>query len=470
MLIPRKYHSIVVAAVLLIVSLAVLSYSATRLSETGLLRKLVLEAAAPVEDAINVSLKGLHDAWKRYLFLVGLEDENRRLRRENAVLNEQLNRYREGYLEGERLRKLLDLTGRLSTQAVAARVVDNNRTSLFKTILINKGTADGLRVGLPVLSDQGVVGRIIETSWHASRVLLLIDENSNIDALIQRSRAQGILQGGGSAGCNLKYISRVEEVQTGDVVLSSGLAGVFPKGLLLGIVTEASRKEGGLFQKIDVAPAVDFGKLEEVLILILPDGDGGDGEKTMIYYLLAPILLLLLVIVQITILDLLSLGWIAMEISLIVVIYAGLPSRCAPGRPPLPRPGFFSRLPDQHHFRPLYFSVSPHLFPLHDRRGKDLRGKALAHRHLHRMLHASGRPDDRSALPHLLRHRHSLCDPEDLYPAGHRGGSPEPPLLRPFPPIRGFSACRRYTTGSTVMSRVSSKANSGSCSSSSRSR
>ena len=155
---------------------------------------------------------------------------------------------------------------------MVARVIDNDRTTLFKTLLINKGTADGLRVGLPVLADRGVVGRIIETSWHASRVLLMIDENSNIDALIQRSRAQGILQGAGSAGCNLKYISRVEDVQAGDVILSSGLAGVFPKGLLLGVVTGASRREGGLFQKIDVAPAVDFGRLEEVLALVVDAG------------------------------------------------------------------------------------------------------------------------------------------------------------------------------------------------------
>ena len=272
MLIPRKYQSIAVAAVLLIISLIILSYSAVRLSETGLLRKMVLETAAPIEDAINISLKSLHDVWKRYLFLVGLEDENRRLRHEKAVLNEQINSYREGYLEGIRLRKLLNIKDNFKHQAVVARVIDSDRTTLFKTLLINKGTAEGLRVGLPVLADRGVVGRIIETSWHASRVLLVIDENSNIDALIQRSRAQGILQGAGSAGCNLKYISRVEDVQTGDVVLSAGLAGVFPKGLLLGVVAGASRREGGLFQKIDVLPAVDFGRLEEVLALVVDVG------------------------------------------------------------------------------------------------------------------------------------------------------------------------------------------------------
>lgn len=274
MLIPHKYQTPVVAAVLLIISLAVISYSASRLSETGFFRKMVLEAAAPVEDAVNVSFKGLKDSWKRYLFLVGMEDENRRLRHQNTLLNEQLNHYREGYIEGMRLRKLLNLKDGLTNRVVAARVVDRSRASLFKTILIDKGTADGMRVGFPVLSDQGVVGRIIETAWHASQVLLLVDGNSNIDGLIQRSRVQGILQGAGSAACNLKYISRVEEVLPGDVVLSSGLAGVFPKGLILGVVTKVSRKEEGLFQKIAVAPSVDFEKLEEVLALI-PDAGVG---------------------------------------------------------------------------------------------------------------------------------------------------------------------------------------------------
>ncbi len=274
MLIPHKYQSPFVAAVLLIISLAVISYSASRLAETGFLRKMVLEVASPAENAINVLLKGLHDSWKRYIFLVGIEDENRRLRYGNAVLNEQLNNYREGYMEGMRLRKLLNLKDGLTNQVVAARVIDRNRVSLFKTILIDKGTADGMRVGFPVLSEQGVVGRIIETAWHASQVLLLVDGNSNVDGMIQRSRAQGILQGAGSAGCNLKYISRVEEVLPGDVVLTAGLAGVFPKGLLLGVISGVSRKEEGLFQKIDVTPAVDFGRLEEVLALI-PDARAG---------------------------------------------------------------------------------------------------------------------------------------------------------------------------------------------------
>jgi len=244
-----------------------LSYGTARLSETGFVRKIVLEAAAPIQDAINIPLQSLYNGWNRYLFLVGLEDENRRLGRLNAALTAQLNLYREEHLEAERLRKLLALKGNFPQRAVAARVIDRARAPLFKTLLIDKGTVDGLQAGRPVLSDQGVVGRIIEASWHASRVLLLTDEQSNIDGMIQRSRAQGILQGAGAAGCSLKYIPRTEEVLEGDAVLTSGLTGIFPKGLLLGVVTVVSGGNGGLFQKIEVAPAVDFDRLEEVLVL-----------------------------------------------------------------------------------------------------------------------------------------------------------------------------------------------------------
>lgn len=268
MLIPKRYHAIFVVVVLLVFSLSILTYSAVRVSETGFLRKVVLEAAAPVQEAISTSLLSLRDAWRRYIFLVGIEEENRRLRKENALLAEQLNFYKEGYLEGARLKKLLDMAKGLDQRTVAARVIDNRHGALFKTITINKGTSDGLRVGLPVVTELGVVGRTIETSWHAARVLLLIDENSNVDALIQRSRAQGILQGAGSQGCNLKYISRAEEVLVGDVIVTSGMAGVFPKGMPLGQVKATSRGEGGLFQRIEVLPTIDFNKLEEVLVVI----------------------------------------------------------------------------------------------------------------------------------------------------------------------------------------------------------
>jgi rod shape-determining protein MreC len=268
MLIPRKYRPHIIAVVLLITSLAIISYNTSKLTETRLPRKIAFEIAAPFTNVLNISIKGLTDFWKRYLILVELEKENRRLHEEKTILNEQLNIYREGYYEAIRLRTLLELKDVLPYKSVTARVLDNKSNALFKTILINRGTSDGLLIGCPVLSARGIVGRITENSWHYSRVLLLIDNNSNIDAVIQRNRAHGILQGTGTLQYNLKYIPHSEEILPGDVLLSSGMAGFFPKGLILGTVTRAHRQEHELFQKIEVIPSVDFSRLEEVLVLI----------------------------------------------------------------------------------------------------------------------------------------------------------------------------------------------------------
>jgi len=112
-----------------------------------------------------------------------------------------------------------------------------------------------------------VVGRIIECSLHASRVLLIIDYNSNIDAVVQGTRYQAIMQGGGVMGCTLKYVEKSEDIKAGDLVVTSGIGGIFPKGMPLGTVVNVE-KSLGLFQKVDVLPAVAFQKLEEVSVII----------------------------------------------------------------------------------------------------------------------------------------------------------------------------------------------------------
>lgn len=234
---------------------------------------LVLEAAAPLQRGINASVDGLSDAWRRYIFLIGLQEENRRLEEKISRLTQELIRYREGYLEGLRLRKLLEMKERIHHRTVTARVIDRNPGAIFKTLVIDRGSSQGVRTGLPVVSDQGLVGKVIETSFYVSRVLLIIDETSNIDVLVQGSRAQAILQGAGAAGCILKYVPKIETVQAGDPVITSGLSGIFDKGLLIGTVKSINRGESSLFHKIEVSPAVNFAKLEEVLV-ILPGREG----------------------------------------------------------------------------------------------------------------------------------------------------------------------------------------------------
>ncbi len=267
MLIPKKYHTITFASILVIASLVILSVSLNRPGETGFFRKIVLEMSSPAVRVINGSIEAVRGVWKRYLFLVGLEQENRALRARIAQLTKEANDYRELYFQERRLRELFGLKEGLRLPTVAAQVIDRENTHIFKTILINRGTSDGLKVGLPVVAAEGVVGRVVEASWNVSRVLLVIDYNSNVDALVQGSRVHGILQGGANTGCTLKYVERSEEVRLGETVMTSGLGGVFPKGLILGTVLSVDKKGSGLFQKIDIVPAVHFSRLEEVLVV-----------------------------------------------------------------------------------------------------------------------------------------------------------------------------------------------------------
>jgi len=271
MSIPKKYRPTAIVILIIVFSLILLIMSTKMPSDTGYLRKFVLDVAAPIERLIRMPLDKTIAVWNRYLFLVGLGEENRWLKKENDQLKNQLLRYQEGYLEGLRLQKLLTLKDQIGYVSMTARVIGIDQKSLIKTILINKGTSHGIRNGLPVMNEQGVLGRIIETSWHVSRVLLISDGNSNVDALVQGTRVQGMLQGSGTMRCVLKYIPKTEEVKMGDLVVSSGMTEVFPKGLLLGTVIRADKKDSGLFQRIEVVPAVDFTKLEEVLVLMVPE-------------------------------------------------------------------------------------------------------------------------------------------------------------------------------------------------------
>lgn len=267
---PRKNRSVAVISLVAILLIVLLAYSARHPYEGSFFRRLVLEMSAPLDHFFRTPIHAVHQVWQRYIFLIGLGDENRRLKQENDRLTNQLVLYREAYYEGLRLQKLLGMQSDLTYKSVPARVIGGDQKSVLKTILINRGTSDGVKKDFPVMTDRGIVGRVIETAWHVSRVLLLTDANSNIDAFVQSNRVQGVLQGTGALGCNLKYVSKTEDVKAGDMVLTSGLVATFPKGLILGVVARADKQDGGLFQKIEVTPVVDFSRLEEVLVLLIP--------------------------------------------------------------------------------------------------------------------------------------------------------------------------------------------------------
>jgi len=267
MFLLRKYKMIIFITIIIITSLIMIAYNLKYDTGKSFLRKIVLETVAPVYGVLSGSIRSVQDAWTRYILLVGIQEENRNLKKKINELKAVLVSYQEGYQEAQRLKKLLAITDYNQYSFVTAKVIGREQAALSRTVLVNKGSSDGLKNGMPVIAYPGLVGRLVDVSWHVSRVLLLIDENSNVDAMVQRNRTQGISSGAGSQGMILKYISKTQDVQKGDIIVSSGMGGVFPKGWLIGQVINVDRQDASLFLKIKVAPFVDFSKLEELLIL-----------------------------------------------------------------------------------------------------------------------------------------------------------------------------------------------------------
>ena len=263
----KNYRTVIFVGAVIAAALILLSYSIKYDTGTGPVKKLILEVAAPIQKFFNASIDGVENAWMRYIRLVGLEEDNRNLKNKIAVIQSELILYKEGYLEAQRLRKLLSLQEEHQRSFIAAGVIGKEQAALSKTLWINKGSAHGLAPGMPVLVSPGLIGRLTDVSWSSSKVLLLIDENSNVDVLIQRTRVQGIVRGAGSRGCLIRYISKIQDVREGDLVVTSGMSNIFPKGLLVGKVSHVDRMDVGLFLQIRVVPFADFATLEEVMVL-----------------------------------------------------------------------------------------------------------------------------------------------------------------------------------------------------------
>jgi rod shape-determining protein MreC len=190
-----------------------------------------------------------------------------RLRDDIRELNRRVQDGNEAFLANQRLEKLLDMKKDIKAPTVAATIIGEDVTSWFRTLVINRGSSSGIREGMAVISADGVVGQTIKVSSSTARVLLLTDHASGIAATIQRSRARGVVKGKGEMLCTLEFTTREEDVKVGDTVITSGIGGVFLKGLPIGEVTMVKRGEYGIFQTVSIRPAVNIPHLEEVLIV-----------------------------------------------------------------------------------------------------------------------------------------------------------------------------------------------------------
>ena len=201
-----------------------------------------------------------------------LREENEHLRSRNVELEEAAQ-------DTERLQELLDLRSAYDLQASATRIISGSSDSWSRSVTIDKGEESGITVNMPVTSSAGVVGQVIDTGPTSSTVRLLTDENSSVAAMVQSSRAHGMLCGSVSGEIRLELVSTDLEVNVGDVVVTSGLGGVFPKGLPLGLVKSVEKADGAQYYTIVVEPFAHANNLEEVLVITsLSEGQTATSE------------------------------------------------------------------------------------------------------------------------------------------------------------------------------------------------
>ena len=231
------------------------------------LENLVINLTAPVFNFVRRTGDVVSRIWRGYFYLVGLQAENEILKQKTVENQSKEALYQETLLEKERLRKLLEFRDQAALPVTGARIIGFDFSIWFKCAFLDKGTNDGIKLGMPVINAAGIVGRLVECYPNYSKVLLLIDRSSAVDAIDQRNRLRGVLEGIGSNRCFLRFVHKNQDVQVGDIILASGLGGVYPQGMILGSVVAVDKKVPGIFQEIEVEPAVDFTRLEEVLIV-----------------------------------------------------------------------------------------------------------------------------------------------------------------------------------------------------------
>lgn len=275
---PLRKFRVLFLAVLIALSLGIFAFHSLRPHESAYLPSMIRGLVLPVQYLIKSSISDFLGIWDKYIFLIGRQEENQQLVAANALLRDQLtgltNENREYQLELHRLRRLMSMAPPPGYRTVTTRVLSRVASPLSDHIFIDQGLSHGLEVGLPVATEAGLVGRIVQVSPHVSKVMLITDRLSRVDALTQEGRVNGILQGQGYRDCVLKYIPRDVKVGEGETIVTAGLSGFFPKGMIIGRVSRVQMAGGAFFQEIYIQPAVDMSQLEEVLVL-LPQKRGG---------------------------------------------------------------------------------------------------------------------------------------------------------------------------------------------------
>lgn len=245
--------------------------------------KIIIRIATPVQYAAATLARGLSNLWGDYIYLVDVKEDNARLASQNARLRERERKLEALEEENRRLRRLLELKNSVGTDVISAQVVGKNTNEFFRVarVTLDKEARD-IGPNLPVLSSDGVVGTTLKAAGDTVDVRLVVDAGSGVDVVVQRTGARGFARGTGDESkytLSIEYVQRTDEVEVGDLLVTSGVGRRFPKGIPVGTVAQVIKRDFGIYQQVIATPAVDFSRLEEVLVVTAAPADDPQASR-----------------------------------------------------------------------------------------------------------------------------------------------------------------------------------------------
>ena len=262
----RAFRLVLLSGILLTLALIFL-VSTLGSQKFSALHKLTLEVTGPVQKVAARATDYLAVFKDKYSDLVNVREENKRLWDELLECRAATYRSREALATNTSLQKLLNFRENYDQPMLATKIVGKDPSLWFRTVIVDRGSNDGLSKGMPVVNGEGIVGQVFAVSPNYSKVLLAIAPSSAIDVLLQKTRVRGILKGTGSLVYKLDYVLKKVDVQEGDHIVTAGYGGLFPTGMPVGVVSKVVRKRRGMFLDIEVTPTVDFLTIEDLLII-----------------------------------------------------------------------------------------------------------------------------------------------------------------------------------------------------------
>jgi rod shape-determining protein MreC len=263
----NRRAKIIINFIIFLIALISFSKRDDAIDKTSFFENLMIDSFAPVQRTVYFVHDKINFYFSHYLANIEASKRNVTLQKKIEEMNGQLFQFQEVVKENKRLKQLLAFGEELKVDRVMAQVVSRDSSSDFRVVRINKGFSDGIRLQSPVVTDKGLVGYVFRLTDHFADVITILDQNNRVDGLVERTRSHGIIEGDVGDVCIMKYVSRTEPVILNDKVITSGLGNVYPKGILIGNISRIEREGYGITQKIEITPGVDFGRLEEVIVL-----------------------------------------------------------------------------------------------------------------------------------------------------------------------------------------------------------